>query len=178
MNEKQKLPLIDIFAMPIILIIASYTAHIHFNILSAPLYISVFLYPLLYLFMGIIVKKSDYKRAISILAFSLVIQSLVFVIQWVLLDKMDCFLMVYSFVSVLLCGLLFIYSYTFLRQLKIDTYIPVFLLIFVLSMLDNEFFSLMIGGSAFGLSVLVRLLYACAIPVLLARNTTKKAKKS
>ena len=82
--------------------------------------------------------------------------------------------MIYAFISFLICQLIFIYTYDFLRKIKKDTYGWVFILVAIVSAIDSAFFGAMIEGQLISLSVLVRIIYAVAIPVFLARSTAKK----
>ena len=174
MKNNEKIPLIYLLSMPVILILASLFAHLHISILTSPFYLSVLIYPLLLLVLGLIVKKTSHAKAVTVLSVTLVIQSLVFIMQWVLFDVIDYYLMIYTFISVLFCGLLFIYAYDFLRNIKKDTYIYVFLIVLIISILDNMIFGQLIEGNIISLSILVRVLYAVLIPVFLSKNTAKK----
>ncbi len=173
MKKEEKLSPIVVVGMPVIAIIASFVSHIHIPILNSYINVSVFFYPLLMLFLGLIVKKENCSKAISLLAVTLLIQSLTFVLKWVLLDIMDYYLMIYTFLSTLFCGAIFVLAYEFLRKMKIDTYVPMFIVIAAITLVDNEMFSLLIKENFINVSILVRLIYAVVIPVFLAKNATK-----
>ena len=173
MKKEENLSPIVVVGMPVIAIIASFVSHIHIPILNSYINVSVFFYPLLMLFLGLIVKKESCSKAINLLAVTLLIQSLTFVLKWVLLDIMDYYLMVYTFLSTLFCGIIFVLAYEFLRKMKIDTYFPMFIVIAAITLADNEMFSLLIKENFINVSILVRLIYAVVIPVFLAKNATK-----
>ncbi len=177
MKKEEKLPLILILGMPIIAVIASMLSNIHINIINSSINLSVFFYPLLILILGMIIKKTSYQRAIDMLAVTLIVQSLAFVLKWALLDVMEYYLMIYSFISIFFCGIIFILGFEFLRNLKKDSYIPVFILTLVITLLDNGIFALLIEGEFVNVSILVRLGYSIVIPVFLAKNTSKKVVK-
>ena len=163
-----------LFGMPIIFIIANFVARLHIEILGSPLYFSVLLYPLTFLISGLIIRKTDYKDALRMMAVSLISASLAFVLEWTLLDIMNAYVMIYAFLSFLICQLIFIYGYDFLRKINKDGYFAVVLLILIVSALDNAFFGIMIEGQYLSVSILVRLLYVVVLPVVLAKKTVKE----
>lgn len=173
-KRKRSVPLIYIIGMPIIFVIANFIATLHIDILGSPLSFSVLLYPLTFLISGLIIKKSDYRNALRIMAISLISASLALVLQWALLDMMNGYVMIYAFLSFLICQLIFIYTYDFLIKIEKDSYMLVFLLVLVISVLDNAFFGILVERQYISLSILIRLIYAVAIPVKLAKKTTKK----
>ena len=177
MKESKKLPLIYLLGMPIALIIANFMARFHIEIFGSPLYFSVLLYPLTYLFSGMIVKKAGYKKSLLLMSVTLVCAALTFVVQWSLLSTIDNLVMIYSFLSFLICQLIFIYTYDFLIKMKKDTYGWVFLLVLLVSANDNAFFGAMIEGQYVSVSILIRLAYTVIIPVVLARKGVSKKKK-
>lgn len=162
--------------MPIIFILANYVARLHIEFLGSPLYFSVLLYPLTYLTSGLIIRKTDYKDALKIMAVSLISASLACVLEWALFDAMNAYVMIYAFLSFLICQLIFIYSYDFLIKINKDGYFAVLLLVLIVSALDNAFFGIMIEGQYISLSILVRLLYVVFLPAVLAKKTRKETK--
>lgn len=174
MKKSTKLPLIYLLGMPILFIVANFFARTHFDIVGSPFYFSVILYPLTYLISGLIVKKTDYKTSLLMMGLTLVIASLTYVLQWAMLDLIDAYVMIYSFLSFLICQMIFIYTYDFLRKIGKDTYGWVLILVLVVSAIDNAFFGAMIEGQTISLSTLVRLLYVVGIPVGLAKKTENK----
>lgn len=174
MDEKRKLPLIYVLGIPIIFIFANALANVHFTILGSPLHISVCLYPLIYLISGLVIEKTDYKHALLLMMLSLVVGSLISVETWVLTNNIDAYVNIYSFLSFLFCQLIFIYVYDFLRKIKKDTYIPIFLLMVLVEVVDNAFFGPLIEGQIFSVSILIRVIYALAIPVILAKKNVKQ----
>ena len=176
-NKKQEtLPLIYLLGMPIIFVIANFLARTHIEILGSPLYFSVLLYPLTYLISGLIVKKTSYKKSLSIMAVALITAALTYVIQWALLSSMDYCVMIYSFLSFLINQLIFIYTYDFLVKINKDTYGVVFVLMLVISAIDNAFYGAIIEGQYVSLSILVRVIYTVVIPAVLAKKTERKSK--
>lgn len=175
MKEKSKetLPLIYVLGMPIIFIVANFLARTHIEIVGSPLYFSVLLYPLTYLLSGLIVKKSGYKKGLLVMAITLIIAALTYVVEWALLNTMDYYVMIYSFLSFLIGQLIFIYTYDFLLKMNKNTYGWVFILVAVISAIDVAFFGAIIEGQYISLSILVRIIYAVAIPVMLAKKTEK-----
>ncbi len=176
MNDNKKTPLIYILAMPIIFIIANCISTLHINILGSTMYFSVLLYPLTFLISGLIIRKTNYKNALAVMALSLISASLGNVFEWAILDKMNAYVMIYAFMSFLICQLIFIYGYDFLTKINKDTYLPVFILLLAVSAIDNTFFGAIIEGKYITISILIRLIYVIAIPVVLARNSYKKTK--
>ncbi len=174
MKESKKLPLIYLLGMPIALIIANFMARFHIEIFGSPLYFSVLLYPLTYLFSGMIVKKAGYKKSLLLMSVTLVCAALTFVVQWSLLSTIDNLVMIYSFLSFLICQLIFIYTYDFLIKMKKDTYGWVFLLVLLVSAIDNAFFGVIIEGQYVSVSILIRLAYTVIIPVMLAKKAVSK----
>lgn len=174
MKSNKKAPLIYILGMPIILIIANCISTLHIEILGSTLYFSVLLYSLTFLISGLIIRKSEYKTALAVMALSLISASLACVFEWVVLDTMNAYVMIYAFMSFLICQLIFIYVYDFLIKIKKDTYLPVFILLAVVSMIDNAFFGAIIEGKLITISILIRIICVIAIPVVLARNSSKK----
>lgn len=174
MKKSTKLPLIYLLGMPILFIVANFFARTHFDVAGSPFYFSVILYPLTYLISGLIVKKTDYKTSLLMMGITLVIASLTYVLQWAMLDFMDAYVMIYSFLSFLICQIIFIYTYDFLRKIGRDTYGWVFILVLIVSAIDNAFFGAVIEGQTISLSMLVRLLYVVGIPVGLAKKNEKK----
>lgn len=170
MKEKETSPLLLVLAFPITLIIATFFARIHITILGSPLYIYPFIYPLTYLFSCIILKETDLKSALSMMAIAQVAQSIAFIIGWVILGKMDQLLMIYTFLAVLIEQLILIYTYDFLIKIKKDTYMPLLILLFVVSLINNFLFGAFIEGYILSVSILARLIYAIILPVLIARK--------
>lgn len=159
--------------MPILFIIANFAAKSHIEILGSPLYFSVFIYSLIYLISGHIIQKTGYKDSLKIMAFSLISASLAFVLEWVLLDAMNAYVMIYAFLSFLICELIFIYGYDFLIKINKNGYFAVLLLLLIVSAIDHAFFAVIIEGQYISLSILVRLLYVVFLPVLLAKKSEK-----
>lgn len=172
--ENKKIPLLYVIGMPLIFIIASFIGRIYFTILGSPLYLSVLIYPLTFLISGLVIKKANYKESITVMAISLISVTLFFVLKWVLFDTIDSWLMIYSFLSFLICQLIFIYTYDFLIKINKDNYIAVFLVTLIVLAIDNAFFGVIIEGTCISLSILVRIIYLVAIPVALASNSTDK----
>ena len=173
MEKKERLPLIYILGVPAIFIFANIMTYLKINILGSPLCVSVFFYPLMYLVTGIIIKKSDYKKALIVMLLGFITEILVSVMTWILFDWIDGTLILYSLVSFIICQIIFIYVYDFLIKTKKDTYIPVFLLLAVIEVIDHAFFGPILEGQAFSISILVRVVYAVFMPVILARKTSK-----
>lgn len=170
MEKKKKLPLIYVLGMPIIFIVANFMAYLHIEIAGSNLYFSVLLYSLTFLISGLIIRKTNYKDALYIMAVTLISASLAFVVEWALMDILNPYLMIYTFISFLISQLIFIYTYDFLIKIKKDTYIPVFLLVLVVSAIDNAFFGTIVEGQYISLSILIRLIYTVALPVVLAKK--------
>ena len=172
-KKTENLPLIYLLGMPIIFIVANFLARTHIKILGSTLYFSVLLYPLTYLISGLIVKKSDYKRSLLVMAVTLVTASLTYVLEWALLNSMDAGVMIYSFLSFLIGQLIFIYTFDFLRKIKKDSYGWVLILTLVVTLIDSAFFGATVEGQYVTISTLVRIIYVVAIPAILAKNTKK-----
>ena len=177
MRDRKKIPLIYLIGMPVIFIVANLIGSAHLNIFSAQLYISVLLYPLTYLISGIIVKKSDYKTALIMMVVSLISATLVNVMEWAFLDSIDSLVAIYSFLSFLICQLIFIYTYDFLIKMKKDSYGFVFLLMLVVSLIDYAFYGIIIENHYVSISILIRVLYMAIIPAVLANKDKKSIKK-
>ena len=175
MKEKNKdsLPLVNIIGLPIILIIATSIARIHIDVLGSPLYISVFIYPLTYLMTLITLKKTNVKNAMNIMAVSLISQSLAFVISWILLHTLDYSLMIATFISFLINQLIIIVVYDFLYEIRQDSYALLFILLLIVSIIDNVIFGNFIEESIITISILVRIIYLVMIPAIIARKITK-----
>ena len=170
MENKKSLPLVLVLGLPIILIVSTFMARLHIEIGSSPLYISTFLYPLTYLLICLIIKKTNSKNAFNIMSVALISQSLAFIIEWIMLNKMDCYVMICTFLSFLFSQLILIYTYDFLRKTKKDGYFAILLLIGIVSAIDNAFFGACIEGQTISLSILVRLVYVIIIPLVLAEK--------
>lgn len=178
-KEKNKtLPLIYVLSMPAIFIIANCIAGlyfkvegIYFQIESANLYVSVLLYPLLYLISGLIIRKTNYKDALRMMVVTLIASTLVFVIQWGIYDVINTNISIYAFLSFVICELIFIYTYDFLMKKNKDTYIPLFILIFVISIIDSIFFGALVEGTLSSASLLVRAVYIIILPAMLSEIT-------
>lgn len=174
MKKKESLPLIYLLGMPIIFIVANFLAKTHVEILGSSLYFSVLLYPLTYLISGLIVKKADYKKSLLIMAVTLITAALTYVVEWAMLNTMDAYVMIYSFLSFLIGQLIFIYTFDFLRKIKKDSYGWVFVLTLVVTLIDGAFFGAIIEGQYISMSTLVRIIYLVVIPAVLAKNTKKQ----
>ena len=111
--------------------------------------------------------------AIIIMLLGFITEILVSVMTWILFDWIDGALIMYSLISFIICQIIFIYVYDFLRKTKKDTYIPVFILLVVIEAIDHAFFGPVMEGQTFSISILVRVLYAVFMPILLARKTSK-----
>lgn len=173
MKSKEKLPAVFILSLPIILIIASTMAHQHISILGSPIYLYAFIYPLTYLFSCWITKKTDLKSALNAMATTLVLQTVVFVLNWIFFNIMDAYLMIYTFLAFFLEQLILIFTYDFLVKIKKDTFMSMFLLLLFVSAINNIFFGAFIEGYCLSLSILPRLAYVVILPAVLARNDKK-----
>lgn len=173
MKKQETLPSIYVLGLPIVLVFANFLAHIHFTILGSPVYVSVLLYPLAYMILGLIIRKTNYKKALSIMAISLLAESVGSIITWAILNTMDSYTMIYAFLSLLICGLIFIFTYDFLIKTKKDTYMPVFLLLVLVNVIDAAFFNTIIEGRCLSISVLFRIVFVIVLPVILARQSKK-----
>ena len=170
-NNKREIPLIYIVGMPVVLIVANTIAYLNIKTLGGShIYISVFLYPITFLISGLIVKKTNYKDALRMMAVSLISTSLACVLQWSLLNSMQAWVMIYSFLSFLICQLIFIYIYDFLVKIKKDTYMPIFLLFALVLGIDHAFFGLTIEGQVISLSIIIRSAYAVIFPLCIAKK--------
>ena len=170
-NNKRKIPLIYIVGMPIILILANTIAYLNIKTLDGShIYISVFLYPLTFLLSGLIIKKTNYKDALRMMAVSLISASLACILQWSLLNSMHAWVMIYSFLSFLICQLIFIYTYDFLIKINKNTYILVFLLFAIVLGIDHAFYGLIIERQIISLSILIRCAYAVTMPLFIAKK--------
>ena len=89
MKNKQT-PLFFVLGMPVILIMANTLAYLNIKTWGGSyIYISVFLYPLTVLFSGLIIKKTNYKNAFSVMAVSLAAATIACILQWTLLNSMQ-----------------------------------------------------------------------------------------
>ena len=175
--KDKTLPLIYLISMPVIFIVANCIAGlyfkisgIYFEIESANLYVSVLLYPLLYLISGVIIRKTNYKDALRIALVSLISASLVFVIQWGMFDVFNARISVYAFLSFVICQLIFIYTYDFLVKKNKDRYIPIFLLLLVITLIDSILFGALVEGTLSSASMFVRALYLLILPAMLTES--------
>ena len=173
MENKTKLPLIYIIGLPIIVLVANALANIKFTILGSYLSVSAFLYPLSFFITCLIIKKTNYKNALRIMIFALAAEALAAVVEWIVLKEMDSYVMIYGYLSLLICQLILIYTYDFLVKKKKDTFIFVFLLLLVVSAIDNAFFGAIIEGQYISFSSLVRLIYAIVLACILTKKTQK-----
>ena len=172
-KSKETMPLIYLIGMPIVFIVANFLARTNIEMLGSPLYFSVLLYPLTYLISGLIVKKTDYKKSLVVMGVTLITAALTYVVQWALLNTMDADVMIYSFLSFLIGQLIFIYTYDFFIKMNKDSYGLIFILVLAVSALDNAFFGAIIEGQYISLSILIRIVYAVAIPAILAKKNEK-----
>ena len=172
-KSKETMPLIYLIGMPIVFIVANFLARTNIEMLGSPLYFSVLLYPLTYLISGLIVKKTDYKKGLVVMGVTLITAALTYVVQWALLNTMDADVMIYSFLSFLIGQLIFIYTYDFFIKMNKDSYGLIFILALAVSALDNAFFGAIIEGQYISLSILIRIVYAVAIPAILAKKNEK-----
>jgi uncharacterized PurR-regulated membrane protein YhhQ (DUF165 family) len=177
-KQSKSLPLLYVFGLPIILIVSTYIAHIHFTILGSPFYLSVLIYPLTYLITCLVVKKSNLSTALDLMAVSIVCQAFTFVVIWSLIGEMDSLLMICTFLSFVLNQLIIIVVYNYLLKTKMDTYLAIFILIVIVSGIDNILFGGLIEGETISLSILARLMYAVIIPAIVARSDSKKSIKN
>lgn len=176
MEKKTTLPLIYVIGMPIIYVISIFIANLHVEVMGTTLYFISLVFSLVFLISGLIIRKTDYKDALLIMAVSLVGASLTYVVQWVMLDVIDCWVMFYSFISFLICQVIFICGFNFLESTNKDSYMPVFLLILIVNVIDNILFGILIEGKYISLSILPRLIYSVVLPIFLAKNTSGKDK--
>lgn len=183
MENKTKLPLIYIIGLPIIVLVANALANIKFTILGSYLSVSAFLYPLSFFITCLIIKKTNYKNALRIMIFALAAEVLAAVVEWIILKEMDSYIMIYGYLSLIICQLILIYVYDFLVKKKKDTFIFVFLLLLMVNAIDNAFFGAIIEGQYISFSSAIRLIYAIVLAGILTKkigkvNLDKKEKKA
>ena len=175
MKKKESLPLIYILGLPIILVVSSFVAHKHLLLHGTPLYLYAFIYPLTYFMSCLIRKKTNLNIALAMMSLALITQTLIFVLQWALVNKMDGFLMICTFLSFLLEQIILIFGYDFLVNAKKETYMPIFILLLIVGAIGSAFFGVMIEGFFISLSILPRLAYVVILPAFLAeKDKTKK----
>lgn len=173
MKNKQT-PLLFVLGMPVIFILANTMAYFNIKTLGGShVYISVFMYPLTLLISGLIIKKTNYKNAITVMTVSLACAAIAYIIQWTLLNSYHPFVMIYSFLSFLFCQLIFIYAFNYLIAEKKYTYFRVFLIIAFVLGIDHAFFGTIIEKQIISQSILIRCVYCVILPLLLAKKTTK-----
>ena len=173
MDRKKNIPLIYILGIPVIFMIANSISFLHFEILGSPFYVSVMIYPLIYLLTGLVVKRSSYKSALFLMLLGLMTQNLLSVMIWIIADFTNPEVVIYEFLSFLLCQIIFIYTYDFLIKIKKDSYVPIFLLILVIQVIDHAFFGPLVEGQLLSVSIIARVAYTVFIPVVLAKETSK-----
>lgn len=169
MKKTKTIPLIFLISMPIIIVVANLLTNFHIEVLGERLYISACLYPLLYLISGLIIRKSDYKDALRMMSITLVTASLAFVMQWIVCDTITAEVAIYSFLSFLICDLIFIYVYDFLLKVKKDDYFPVFLLFLLITLVDHIFFGAFIEKNLNSSTMLIRAIYLLLLPAMLCK---------
>ena len=170
MKKKESLPLVYIFGLPVLLIISTFIAHIHITIHGTPLYLYACIYPLTYFMTCLIRKKTNLTLTLTMMALALVTQTLVFVLQWVLIDYIDGFLMINTFLSFLLEQIILIFGYDFLINIEKENYIPIVIVLLIVSAVGTAFFGALIEGYCISLSILPRLAYVVVLPTLLANK--------
>ncbi len=173
MKEKKTLPLILVIGMPIVYILANFMTNFHFVIKGNIVSVSVFLYPIAYLISGLITRKTNYKDALRIMGVTLISGALAYVIGWSLLDTINPWAMICSFLSFLICQLIFIYVFDFLIKMKKDTFFPIWFLAFVVNAIDQAFFGLLLEGDYLTSSIIIRAFYILLIAMVLAKKNNK-----
>ncbi len=169
MEKRKTLPLICVIGMPIIMILANAMANLCIKIADSFFSVSVVLYPLIYLLMGLIIRKTSYKDALRMLLVTLVSATLGIVIQWILCDTPNANVAIYSFLSTIICGLIFIFVYDFLIKTKVDNYFTVFILVFGIMLLDSVFFGAFVEKTLNSYSLFVRAIYILIMPAMLCK---------
>lgn len=169
MKKSKTLPLIYLISMPAIIVIANLVTNFHIEVLNEKLYISACFYPLLYLISGLIIRKTNYKDALRMMIVTLTTATLAFVIQWVIFNEINAEVAVYSFLSFLICELIFVYVYDFLLKMKKDDYLPIFLLFLLITLIDNTFFGAFVEGTLNSSTMLIRAIYLLILPATLCK---------
>ena len=170
MKEKKSLPLILVIGLPIVYIFANLMLNSHLAIKGHVVSFSVFLYPLTFLISGLIIKRTNYKDALRIMVVALGSGALAYVIGWSLLDMLNPWGMIYSFISFLICQLIFIYVFDFLIKMKKDSFFPIWFLAFGVNAIDQAFFGLLLEGQYLSASVVIRALYILLTALALDKN--------
>lgn len=173
MKEKRSLPLIFVIGMPIIYIFANFMINSHLALKGNVVSFSVFLYPITYLISGIIIRKTNYKNALRMMGVTVISGALAYVIEWSLLDMLNPWGMICSFLSFLICQLIFIYVFDFLIKIKKDSFFPIWFLAFGVNAIDQAFFGLLLEGKYLSLSIVIRALYILLIAMVLAKKNNK-----
>ncbi len=169
MENKKTLPLIYVLSMPLIFVLANFVTNLHMEVLDSKLYISVVLYPLLYLIGGLVVRKTTYKDALRMFLITLIAGTLAFVIQWVLFSMANAYVAIYAFLSITICGLLFVFVYDFLIKTNNDNYLTLFILILAITLIDHIFFGAFVEKDLLSSSLLVRAIYIIILPATLSK---------
>ena len=162
-DTKLPLPLILVFALPILLIISSQVARITFTVFGQTIYLNTFIFPITLFISVYITKRRESKTAMTIVILSLVTQCLAFVLQWALFGYIDYVLMEITFLAFFISQLFILLGYEVLKELKKTQKYGYVLIIFALATLIETMFYMSIYGNitimSFIVNVIIKLIY-------------------
>ena len=173
MKKNTNLPLILVLALPILLIISTEISDISFNIMGQPIYLINFIFPLTFLVTILISKKAESKITINLIALSLIMQSAVFILKWVLFGTINYLIMEVTFMAFFISHLLLLFGYEILQEFNVTNKFGWLLLVLLIATFIETMFYIIIFTKATIISLIITIVIKIIYDLIMAKILVK-----
>lgn len=173
MKKNTNLPLVLVVALPILLILSTEISNISFNIMGQPIYLINFVFPLTFLVTILISKKTESKIAINLIAVSLIMQSAIFILKWVLFGTINYLIMEVTFMAFFISHLLVLFGYEILQEFKVTNKFGWLLFVFLVATLIESMFYIMVFTKVTIISLIITITIKLIYDLIMAKILAK-----
>lgn len=124
----------------ILLVLSNTIVNIPFEIFGVALKLSAFVYPFIFLFSCIILKKYGVVEVIEALIVAIVVQLMMFFLRWIIVGNINVGIFVSTFISFSISQVACLCLYSILLKNKLDTFFYIFLIFTICILFDNGVF--------------------------------------
>lgn len=140
MKKANKKYLLYSLIIAVLFILSNYIVKFSFNIGDTSVFYSVFSIPFIYLFTYLLYKKFGFKKSFIAIIGAVILQLLVFLIEWLITSQINTGVLVGTMLSVPFAQLLLIGLITLLQKFKFENIISIFVALSVAVLFDNLVF--------------------------------------
>lgn len=123
----------------ILFILSNYIVKFSFNLNGTSIYYSVFTIPFIYLFTCLLYKKYGFKKTLTAIVIAIVLQLLVFFMEWLIYSEISTAVLVGTMLSVPFAQLLTIGLYKLMNK-KHENILTIFIILAIAVIFDNLVF--------------------------------------